>query len=310
MRLTHPLLAALCALISIPFAPTQAGAADGAPKKERLVVMGGPITEIVFALGAEADIVATDRTSLYPERAQKLPSVGVYRAISVEGVLSVNPTKIISGSGLGPAAAVKQLKTCGIPLVIVENPKSAETLFSAIEILGREVSREKEATALAAKIRAQFAEVKKLTLTKPAPRVVFLMGMGGSASAAGTGTQADGIVTLAGGNNLFSEFRGYKQISEEALLKAAPDIILVASHTTQGDVAAPPKPKDFLARLGFKSVGALGKTKVVPIDIGEFLIIGPRAGDTTLKLAKIFYEDTPAADGTVGAVTTAKNQAK
>ncbi|MDR2863681.1 MAG: ABC transporter substrate-binding protein [Puniceicoccales bacterium] len=273
-------------LFLLSLAPLAANAQSAA---ERLVVMGGPITEIAFALGAEGSIVASDKTSLYPPQAQKLPSVGVYRAISSEGVLSVNPTKIISGSGLGPAAAVKQLQASGIPLIIVENPKSEKTLFAAIEKLGRELAREKEAEALAVKIRAQFAEVKKLASGRPAPGVVFLMGMGGAASAAGGETQADGIIALAGGRNLFGEFRGYKPVSEEAILKAAPDVILVASHSTQGDVSAPADPKTYLKRYGFKSLDTLAKTRVVPIDMGEFLIIGPRAGETSIKLAEIFF---------------------
>jgi iron complex transport system substrate-binding protein len=266
--------------------------------------MGGPITEIVFALGAEGDVVAVDRTSLYPERAKTFPQVGIYRAISAEGVLSVRPTKIISGSGLGPPAAVKQLKSSRVPLVIVENPRSEETLFAAIKTLGREVSREKEAVALIEEIQAKFAKVRSLTAGRKPPSVAFLMGMAGATSAAGTETQADGIIKMAGGRNIFSEFRGYKQVSEEALLKARPDIILVASHTRKGDLSAPAEPRKFLKRFGFKSADLLEKTKCVPIDMGEFLIIGPRAGDTTLRLAKIFYgldgqPPAPAANDTV-----------
>jgi iron complex transport system substrate-binding protein len=120
--------------------------------------------------------------------------------------------------------------------------------------------------------------------------------MSGATSAAGTETQADGIIKMAGGRNIFSEFRGYKQVSEEALWKARPDIILVASHTRGGDLSAPADPHKFLKRFGFRSAALLEKTKFVPIDMGEFLIIGPRAGETTLRLAKIFYGlDTPAA---------------
>lgn len=283
-------LARLVAMALVAGMPVLSAAENAGPRQERLVVMGGPITEIVFALGASGNVVGSDKTSLYPAEAQKLPSVGVYRALSAEGVLSLNPTKVISGSGIGPAAAVKQLQASGIPLVIVENPRSEETLFAAIEKLGREVSREKEAGVLAAKIRGQLAEVRKLMQGRAAPRVVFLMGMGGTASAAGTGTQADGIITLAGGKNIFSEFRGYKPVSEEAILKAAPDVILVASHTKEGDVSAPADPEKYLKRFGFKSIGAQGGAKIVPLDIGEFLIIGPRAGETSLKLARIFYD--------------------
>ena len=292
-RLSTFVVAAFVSASSL-FAATEASssALPQAPAtKERLIVMGGPITEIVFALGARESIVGSDRTSLYPAEAQKLPSVGVYRALSAEGVLSLNPSKVISGSGIGPAAAVKQLQASGIPLVIVENPRSEKTLFDAIDKLGKEVAREKEARELTQKIRGQFAEVRQLMNGRPKPRVVFLMGMAGTASAAGTGTQADGIITLAGGQNIFSEFRGYKPVSEEAILKANPDLLLVASHSKDGDVSAPANPEKFLKRFGFKTIGTSGRAKIVPLDIGEFLIIGPRAGETSLKLARIFYPE-------------------
>jgi iron complex transport system substrate-binding protein len=256
--------------------------------KERLVVMGGPITEIVFALGGEKDIVGVDKTSLYPARAQKFPQVGVVRAISPEGVLSMNPTKIISSSSLGPPAAASQLKASGIPLVLVDNPKSEKSLMEAIATLGKEINREKEAEELIKKLTDELAVVNELASKQTSPRVIFLMGMAGSLSAAGEETQAGGILSMAGGKNIFSGFRGYKPVSEEAILEAKPDFILVANHTSQGDVSAPDDPKKLLQKFGFKSVNALEKTKIVPIDMGEFLIIGPRTGETALKLAKIF----------------------
>lgn len=280
----RPGVAALLLLMLAPLTPF----AETPPPKERLVVLGGPITEIVFALGAEADVVGVDKTSLYPERARTLPQVGVVRAISAEGVLSAQPTKILSSSSLGPPAAVKQLQQSGVPLVLVENPRDEATLCAAITLLGRETGRESAAAALLARIEKELQAVRALTARRPAPAVVFLMGLGGGLSAAGAETQADGIVTLAGGKNVFAQFRGYKPVSEEAILQARPDFILVAAHTVAGEVSAPKDPKALLRRLGFKSVDALETTQVVPIDLGEYLILGPRTGETALKLARIF----------------------
>ena len=46
---------------------------------ERLVTLGGDVTEIVYALGAEQSLVARDSTSTWPVAAQKLPDVGYLR---------------------------------------------------------------------------------------------------------------------------------------------------------------------------------------------------------------------------------------
>ncbi|MDR1817958.1 MAG: ABC transporter substrate-binding protein [Puniceicoccales bacterium] len=298
LSVTGATATALGAQVSDPHSQSTAAPAT-ATAPRRVVTLGGPITEIAFALGAEEAIVATDRTSIHPPRAQKLPSVGVYRALAAESVLALKPDKILAGSGLGPPAAARQLRDSGTPLVTVENPRDEPTLHAAIALLGRELGREREAAALSAKLRAQFDEVRQLVAGKPAPRVVFLMGLGGQLSAAGAGTQADGALTLAGSKNIFGAFRGYKPVSEEALLAAAPDFILVATHTATGDVSAPPDPQAFLRRRGLRSLKLLGaKTRFVGVDMGEFLIIGPRAGATTLKLANIFFGTAPTTPAT------------
>lgn len=63
-------------------------------KTRCIVSIGGALTEIIYALGAEASLVGVRKTSLYPAPAAKLPNVGYARALSVEGVLALSPTHI------------------------------------------------------------------------------------------------------------------------------------------------------------------------------------------------------------------------
>ncbi len=265
-------------------------AASFAGAGERIVTLGGPITEIVFALGAGDAVIAVDQTSLYPERATKLPKVGNVRAISAEGVLSLNPTRIVSSSSLSPKVSVDQLKAGGIPLALFDNPTSVKTLFETITRLGNELGREKDAAALNKKLAGEMKLVdERIAKRKRAPRVAFLMGHGGSPMAAGDGTQGAGIVAMAGGENVFSGYRGYKPVSQEALLKAAPDFILIATLRSVKDEAdSLPDSKAILKKFGFTNLLSLAGTRVVAVDTGEFLIFGPRTGDAALKLAKIF----------------------
>ena len=85
----------------------------------RIAAIGGSITEIVYALGEEKQLVARDSTSLYPEAALALPDVGYMRALSPEGVLSVNPTGILALQGSGPKEAVDVLKKASVPFIEV-----------------------------------------------------------------------------------------------------------------------------------------------------------------------------------------------
>ncbi|HET6828991.1 MAG TPA: ABC transporter substrate-binding protein, partial [Ramlibacter sp.] len=52
----------------------------------RLITVGGAITEVVYALGAQDQLVGTDTTSLFPAAALRTPKVGYMRQLSAEGV--------------------------------------------------------------------------------------------------------------------------------------------------------------------------------------------------------------------------------
>ncbi len=71
------------------------------PESPRIVSIGGPVTEIVYALGADKDLVGVDTSSIYPEAATKLPQVGYQRMLSAEGVLALHPTLILASADAG-----------------------------------------------------------------------------------------------------------------------------------------------------------------------------------------------------------------
>ncbi|RYE57031.1 MAG: hemin ABC transporter substrate-binding protein, partial [Rhizobiaceae bacterium] len=85
----------------------------------RLVTVGGSVTEIVFDLGLGDKVVARDITSFYPDAVNKLPSVGYMRALSPEGVLSVNPSAILMIQGSGPKETIDVLSKASVPLVTI-----------------------------------------------------------------------------------------------------------------------------------------------------------------------------------------------
>ncbi len=56
---------------------------------ERIVSLGGDVTEVVYALDAQRQLVAKDSTSTWPAAAQSLPDVGYIRQLNAEGILSL-----------------------------------------------------------------------------------------------------------------------------------------------------------------------------------------------------------------------------
>src|SRR5687767_13079498 len=82
----------------------------------RIITAGSAITETVCALGDGDKIIASDRTSLYPEFIQKLPSIGYRSGIGAEGIISLKPTLIIAEKEYVDEAVLQQLASSGIRL--------------------------------------------------------------------------------------------------------------------------------------------------------------------------------------------------
>lgn len=205
-----------------------------ADNSQRIVVGGGSLTEIVYALGAQDLLVGRDSSSTYPSQAQSLPDVGYYRTLNTEGLLSVQPSDLILLEGAGPTAVIDQLSNLGVKVTLVKNPKSIEGLLFTIETIAELVDKESQGKALIERVVNQL-DVIKNQIKIDNKRAVFLMSAGERGMmAAGSNTTPQLIFDLLDIENPYSELDGFKPISAESLAAVPPDVIFIASHTTRG----------------------------------------------------------------------------
>lgn len=279
-----PMLGALLAVIALPVGADEGKAVFS--DASRIVSIGGSITEIVYALGEERHLVARDSTSSYPEEAQKLPDVGYMRALSPEGVLSVNPSGILALQGSGPKEAVDVLKKSSVPFIEVPDRFNHEGILEKIRIVGKALGVEVKAEKLAAETDAKLTAAEKQTASiKERKRVLFVLStQGGKILAAGGDTAADGIIRLAGAVNAVEGFSGYKGMTDEAIVSAKPDVIL----TMKG--GGPPISEDELfANPAVASTPAGTNRKMVSMWGGYLLGFGPRTAEAIHDLAVELY---------------------
>src|SRR5215813_7893457 len=102
-------------------------------RTERIVCLSKQYNEIIFALGAQKDLVGVDLSSTYPEAIKKLPTVGYHRALSAEGILSTKPTMIIHDNNVGPEQVMKQLTDLKIPMMVFKT--KGEDIASAKQLI-------------------------------------------------------------------------------------------------------------------------------------------------------------------------------
>lgn len=208
------------------------------------------------------------------------------RQLSPEGVLSVNPSGILALHGSGPKETVDVLKKTSIPFIEVPERYDHEGILEKIRIVGKALGADAKAAALAAEIDAKLKAAEKQTSAiKDRKRVLFVLSMrGGKILASGGDTAADGIIRLSGGVNAIDGFSGYKQLSDEAVITARPDVILMMNNAGPGV-----SDDELFANPSIRSTPAGAARKVVRMDGGYLLGFGPRTADVIRDLAASLY---------------------
>ena len=128
---------------------------------ERIVCISKQYTEIIFALGAQEDIVAVDISSTYPAEAKKLPTVGYHRALSVEAILAAKPTLILHDNNIGPENVVRQLEGLKIPMKTFVKGNTIDSTKMLIREMGAYFHKEHAADSLCAKLDKDMAAAQE-----------------------------------------------------------------------------------------------------------------------------------------------------
>lgn len=287
----HRILLIVCCIVFAQFASAKESGGEATPvRADRIIAIGGSITEIIYALGSEDRLVAVDSTSMYPAVAlERHPDVGYMRALSAEPVLSVNPDVILAIDDAGPPEVLEQLQATGVTVLTIPDEPSIEGVYRKIRYVAGVLGRERGGEELISSIDREYREVTNvLSRAESRPDVLFLLSFGrGAPLAAGSDTSAHSMISLAGGNNVMAEVRGYKAITPEAVIAAAPEIVVVLQRTfaLYGD-----KEKLFaLPELAATPAAREGRLSVFD---GLYLIgFGPRTVGAIRDLAAEFHPD-------------------
>ena len=266
-------------------------------KARRIISVGGALTEIVYALGAQGELVGVDTTSLYPAVAQQLPQVGYARTLSAEGVLSLAPTQLIATEEAGPQAVLRQVRDAGVPVAVLNANNQFEGLLERVKQVGQITGRADSAARLAQALQQQWdGALGKVRQRSPSPvqsavRVLFILAhapnqvmVGGRQTGADAMLAYAGAVNVMGGQGGLGGFAGYKPLTPEAVIAARPDIVLV---TDQG-LKASGGVDGILKLPGLAQTPAGRKHRIVSLEAMLLLGFGPRMPQALAELDAAF----------------------
>ncbi|HIG73658.1 MAG TPA: hemin ABC transporter substrate-binding protein [Bacteroidetes bacterium] len=280
LRLLSLLLA--LALIGCGAETSSEAAPDAAVSDSlRIVTLGGPVTETVYALGLGDRVVGTDQSSLYPAEILEKPRLNYFRQTSAEGVLSLQPTLVLALETSGPPGVIEQIRAAGVRVETVPEVSSVEEAEGRVQAIARLVGREAQAAGVIETMRAELAEA---TAAHPetAPRALFVYARGaGVMLVSGTGNAADAVLQLAGAQNAVTAFEDFQPLTAEAVVTAAPDVIVIPARGLEsiGGVDG------LLAQPGVAQTPAGQNRRIVPVDDALLLGFGPRIGQGAKALA-------------------------
>jgi iron complex transport system substrate-binding protein len=257
----------------------------------RILSIGGDITEILYAIGAADRIVAIDSTSQFPAEALKThKNVGYMRALSTEGVLSVDASLIIASDRSGPPEVVKALKSTSVPYFEVGEHLDPPGVVNKVRLVSRIVGLEAAGEQLASRLEHDFAALAELRWAIARPiRALFVFNVvNGRATVGGADTSADAILRLAGAVNAAAAVTGFKPLSDEAVVELAPDFIVTMRRSSGNHDT-----DQLMSMRGLATTPAGAAKRIVTMDGLYLLGFGPRTPSAALDLMRALYPDLP-----------------
>ena len=197
----------------------------------RIVSIGSSITEIIYFLNNQDQIIAIDITSNFPEDAKKFPSVGYIRNLSAEGLLSTNPSIIISEDDIGPKNIIKQIQDTKTELRIIPEEQTLNGIIQKIQCVGNIIGQQKEAEEkISSEINPVINKIKEIKKEKDLSNIKIMMILsteGNSTVVAGANTSGDSFIKMLGATNIFESINGWKAVTAETILLKNPDYIII-----------------------------------------------------------------------------------
>lgn len=253
---------------------------------ERIVIAGGSLTEIVYALGYGDHVVGVDQTSSYPDDVKQLPQIGYWKLLNIEGILSLSPSLFITWRDAEPNNIIEQVSQANVDILALQRvPPTPELLYLNMTTIGHKLNKITEANQLVQQIQQHLTQVQQKIAKHPQkPKVLFMLSMGGNNMIAGKNTVADAIMTIAGGDNIATH-SSYKTFSAESLIISNPEAIVFTSQSVEQMGGL-----DKLSAIpGLTETAAWKNHRIITIDQAYLLGLGPRVTQAVDVLYQGFY---------------------
>jgi len=256
---------------------------------QRIVSLAPSNTEILFAIGAGAQVVGRDTFSDYPTEAKSVADIGGSMGkYNTEAIVALHPDLVLAGE-INPPELVSSLQQLGLTVYFLPNPTGLDGLYANLGTVGSLTGHSAEALALVTSLKARVAAVDaKVAAASSHPSVYYELDATDPTKpyTAGPGTFVDLLIARAGGTNFGDQLKDqWAQISLEQLVVGNPSIVIL------GDSAYGVTPESFASRPALGGLAAVKAKQIYAFDDNLVSRPGPRLVDGLEALAKLIHPE-------------------
>ena len=250
----------------------------------RVVSLAPSITEMLFAIGLDEQIVGVTEFCDYPAAAKSKPKVG-YSNPSAEALIALRPELVLAPRDFLRPDLQAKLEQLKIPLFVLE-AQTVEDILLQIHTLGKMFEKASAANEVTQRMRQRIAGIRRKVETPQARRVLYVLNSQPLITV-GPGSFIHQMIGLAGGINIAARAgMAYPKLSMEAVLKDDPEVLIFPS----GEVETVPRSEQQQWRR-WDSLSAVKKQRFHEVSSNLLNRPGPRVVEALEQLAHAIHPE-------------------
>jgi iron complex transport system substrate-binding protein len=251
----------------------------------RIVSLAPSITETLFALGVDQEIIGVTTSCDYPPQAKLKPKVGGLTTPNLETLVAMKPDLVISVKGLHKFELVSEMDRLKIPFY-VSDPSTVKKILQEIRVIGRLTGRAKAGEQLSETMEKRIEAVEAKVRGHQRPAVLYVL-WGDPLMTVGPGSYIEELIRISGGRGIVPEGRpAYTQLNMEEVLAEDPQVVIFASEMGDDTVAA-----ERQRWLRWTTLSAVKEHRLYTVDSNLLHRPGPRLVDGLEALARLIHPE-------------------
>ena len=252
----------------------------------RVVALSAADCEVLYAVGAGDTLVGRGEYCDYPAEVLEVPSVQSGYDTNIEQIIALEPQVLLMSTMAQTEEQIAQLEEAGIK-VVVSDAQDIEGVYTAVELIGKLMGKEKEAEQVIISMQTAFADLSNSTAGRGKTVYFEVSPLEYGLWTAGSGTFMNEIAEMLGMKNIFDDVQGWAEISEEQVIERNPDyIVTITMYFGEG----PTPEEEIMGRTGWENVTAVKNGAILNLVNNELSRPTPRLKDGAILLNNFVVE--------------------